>query len=97
MANARARTKKKKTAKKRPRSTRPRVAMPAAVRRTLLARGVMKAYRARPAYQRNDYLGWLVQAKRQDTRDKRLAQMVAELKRGDVYMKMTWRPDRGAA
>jgi uncharacterized protein YdeI (YjbR/CyaY-like superfamily) len=52
----------------------------------------MKEYRARPAYQQNDYLGWINRAKRDQTRQRRLGQMLAELARGDRYMKMVWRP-----
>ena len=45
-------------------------------------------YESRPAYQQNDYIGWIERAKRQETKEKRLQQMVDELKAGDVYMKM---------
>jgi uncharacterized protein YdeI (YjbR/CyaY-like superfamily) len=54
---------------------------------------LMAAYEARPDYQRNDYLGWIAQARREETRRKRLDQMLDELERGDVYMKMAWRGD----
>ncbi|MDP2327672.1 MAG: YdeI/OmpD-associated family protein [Dehalococcoidia bacterium] len=68
--------------------------MPDDVRAAIEARGLMAAYRARPAYQRNDYLGWIARAKRPATRAKRLAQMLDELKRGDAYMNMTYRGPR---
>jgi len=64
--------------------------MPAFVRSELLAHGLMRAYRERPAYQQNDYLGWIGRAKLTTTREKRLAQMIHELERGGVYMKMAW-------
>jgi len=64
--------------------------MPAGVRAALVAQGLLDAYRARPAYQRNDYLGWIARAKRPETRARRLARMLDELEAGDVYMKMTW-------
>lgn len=64
--------------------------MPDEVREALLLRGVMQAYEGRPAYQRNDYLGWIARAKRPDTRKKRLDVMLDELRRGGVYMNMTW-------
>lgn len=64
--------------------------MPAFVRRALLERGLMDAYRARPPYQRNDYLGWIGRAKREVTRRSRLAQMLEELEGGQRYMKMRW-------
>lgn len=64
--------------------------MPDEVRDALLDQGLMDAYEARPAYQRNDYLGWISRAKLPQTRRKRLEQMLDELRRGGVYMKMTW-------
>ncbi len=71
--------------------------MPEDVRAALEARGLMAAYRQRPPYQRNDYLGWILRAKRPDTRARRLAQMLDELKRGDRYMNMAHRPGRRVA
>jgi uncharacterized protein YdeI (YjbR/CyaY-like superfamily) len=65
--------------------------MPDFVRDALNERGLMGAYEARPAYQRNDYLFWINSPKREETRHKRLTQMLDELKRGDVYMRMAWR------
>jgi predicted amino acid-binding ACT domain protein len=56
------------------------------------AKGLRAAYDARPPYQRNDYLGWINRAKRDDTRQKRLRQMLAELRAGEGYMNMPWRP-----
>ena len=66
--------------------------MPDFVRRALAEHGLEKESRARPPYQRNDYIGWIAGAKRQETRDKRLAQMLDELRGGDRYMKMPYRP-----
>jgi uncharacterized protein YdeI (YjbR/CyaY-like superfamily) len=66
--------------------------MPEDVRDALLQRGLMDPYDARPAYQRNDYLGWLARAKRASTRRKRLEQMLDELAHGGVYMNMPHRP-----
>jgi uncharacterized protein YdeI (YjbR/CyaY-like superfamily) len=71
---------------------RPRYLMPDCVRQALLARGLMDDYRARPAYQQNDYIGWIGRAKREATVQKRLAQMLDELEAGDVYMKMAYHP-----
>jgi uncharacterized protein YdeI (YjbR/CyaY-like superfamily) len=76
-------------AKKRSTLKRPQQPMPAVVRRALMARGLMAAYRARPAYQQNDYLRWIDQAVRQETKGKRIAQMLDELEQGGVYMKMS--------
>lgn len=52
--------------------------------------GLRAAYDARPAYQRNDYIGWITRAKLPATREKRLAQMLDELEAGGVYMRMAW-------
>jgi len=68
--------------------------MPSFVRKALTENGVMEAYRLRPAYQQNDYLGWMARAKLEPTRQRRLAQMLDELARGDRYMKMAYRPKR---
>lgn len=65
--------------------------MPEFVLEALLARGLMEAYEARPPYQQNDYIGWITRAKRDETRQKRLSQMLDELERGDTYMKMDYR------
>lgn len=66
--------------------------MPDFIREALLERGLMDAYLARPPYQQNDYLGWILRAKRPETQQKRLTQMLEELTRGDGYMKMAYRP-----
>lgn len=73
------------------RLTRPLQPMPDDVREALAARGLADAYAARPAYQRNDYLWWIGDARRPATRQKRLARMLDELERGGLYMGMKWR------
>ncbi|OHD71027.1 MAG: hypothetical protein A2W19_08420 [Spirochaetes bacterium RBG_16_49_21] len=73
---------------------RPRYPMPAFVKEALLQSGLMEAYRSRPPYQQNDYIGWISRAKREETKDKRLAQMLDELAQGDKYMNMTYRPKK---
>jgi uncharacterized protein YdeI (YjbR/CyaY-like superfamily) len=70
---------------------RPRYEMPDYIREALSAGGLIDAYRARPPYQQNDYIGWIMRAKLEATKKKRLDQMLDELKRGGVYMKMKWR------
>ena len=75
-------------------SPRPRHEMPEDVARALEAAGMRAAYDARPPFQRNDYIGWITRAKQAVTREKRIAQMLEELARGDVYMKMDWPPGR---
>ena len=52
----------------------------------------MDEYLARPHYQRNDYLAWIKRAAKDETRASRIAQMLAELETGGVYMKMRHRP-----
>ncbi|WP_394820618.1 YdeI/OmpD-associated family protein [Pendulispora albinea] len=66
--------------------------MPLFIKKELAGRGLMPAYRSRPAYQQNDYIGWITRAKLEATRQKRLAQMLDELDLGNVYMNMAWRP-----
>ena len=69
--------------------------MPDFVLDALEREGLTSACQGRPAYQQNDYVGWITRAKREATRRKRLAQMLDELRRGDVYMKMAWKPKAG--
>lgn len=71
--------------------------MPVPVRLALEAHRLLPTYLARPEFQRNDYLGWIARARREDTRGKRLQQMLDELVRGDCYMSMAWRPRRPVA
>jgi uncharacterized protein YdeI (YjbR/CyaY-like superfamily) len=66
--------------------------MPDSVARALDADDLRTAYDARPPYQRNDYLGWINRARREDTKQKRLRQMLAELAAGEGYMNMPWHP-----
>ncbi len=54
----------------------------------LKERGLLDTCHARPAYQQNDYLAWIGRGKRAETREKRIAQMLAELAQGGVYMRM---------
>lgn len=64
--------------------------MPTFIKAALEADGLMSVYKNRPPYQQNDYIGWITRAKREETKQKRLEQMLDELKKGDVYMKMRW-------
>ena len=70
--------------------SRPRHPMPDFVEQALVDTGLLAAYRSRPPYQQNDYLSWISRAKRTATREKRLAQMLYELEKGDLYMKMEY-------
>ena len=55
---------------------------------------LLDAYEARPPYQQNDYVGWITSAKQEPTRKRRLEQMLAELRRGERYMKMPYKVKR---
>ena len=57
--------------------------MPAWMRRAIVNAGLMPQYRSRPAYQRNDYIAWITRGKLDATKQRRLGQMVSELRRGD--------------
>lgn len=66
--------------------------MPEFVLVALEENDLIEQYHARPAYQQNDYIGWITRAKRDETRKRRLGQMLEELASGDRYMKMPYRP-----
>lgn len=72
------------------RARRARHEMPAFIQDALEERGLLEAYRARPPYQQNDYIGWITRAVNETTIQKRLNQMLDELEAGDVYMNMAW-------
>lgn len=74
-----------------PREKRPRCPMPEDVLHALEQEDLMERYEARPPYQRNDYLGWITRAKQPATREKRLSQMLEELRGGDSYMGQPYR------
>jgi uncharacterized protein YdeI (YjbR/CyaY-like superfamily) len=62
--------------------------MPEDILVLLKSENVFDDFKARPAYQQNDYLGWISRAAKPETRLKRINQMLAELREGGVYMKM---------
>lgn len=66
--------------------------MPPDVEAALLDGDLMEAYRARPDYRQNDYVGWIERARHADTRERRLTQMLAELAASQGYMNMQWWP-----
>lgn len=74
---------------------RPRYEMPEFMWAALVEQGLDGTYRSRPPYQQNDYIGWIMRAKQEETRDRRLAQMLDELRSGDRYMKMAYNAKRG--
>lgn len=67
---------------------RPKYPMPDFIRKALEESGLLNAYKERPSYQQNDYIGWICRAKRQETKEKRLHQMLTELELGGIYMNM---------
>ncbi len=71
---------------------RPRQPMPDFIIKALRRRGRLRAYRNRPAYQQNDSLAWINKAKRAETKDRRPAEMLEDLTRGDRYMGMPYNP-----
>lgn len=73
---------------------RPRYPMPEFVKEAIEERALMNEYKKRPAYQQNDYIGWINGAKLHETKYKRLSQMLDELESGGVYMKMDHPPSR---
>ncbi len=64
--------------------------MPDDVKEALADAGLLAAYEQRPPYQQNDYIGWITRGKREETRQKRLEQMLDELRAGDAYMGMAY-------
>lgn len=66
--------------------------MPEDVRDRLVEAGAIADYEQRPEYQQNDYLGWIERAKRPETREQRIRQMLAELRAGGTYMNMDHPP-----
>lgn len=66
--------------------------MPEYVAIALDEHGLKDAFNARPDYQKNDWMGWIANAKREETRLKRMHKMLAELKAGEGYMGMAWKP-----
>lgn len=70
---------------------RPQHPMPADVKQALTELKLTVAYKQRPPYQQNDYIGWITRAKREQTRNKRIRQMLDELAGGDRYMNMPYR------
>ena len=68
--------------------------MPPDIAALLSERRLGAAFAERPPYQRNDYLGWITRARRNETRQRRIDRMLEELAGGERYMKMSWRTGR---
>lgn len=71
-------------------TARERYPMPDFVAAALDQSNLWERYHARPPYQQNDYIGWITRGKREETRQKRLIQMLEELRAGDIYMGMAY-------
>jgi len=71
-------------------TARERYVMPDVIAAALDRSNLWERYRARPPYQQNDYIGWITRGKREETRQKRLTQMLEELQAGDAYMGMAY-------
>lgn len=65
--------------------------MPDYIQQALAEHDLMLRYLQRPPYQRNDYVGWITRGKREETRQKRLNIMLAELESGDGYMGLPYK------
>lgn len=68
--------------------------MPKDIEDILNSENLMDSYRIRPAYQQNDYIGWITRAKKPETRTKRINQMICELQNGSLYMGMKYNTKR---
>lgn len=64
--------------------------IPDFVLEVLYVNNLMEHYLLRPPYQRNDYIGWISRAKREETKQKRLNQMLSVLSNGEKYMGMEY-------
>jgi hypothetical protein len=64
--------------------------IPDFVTKALIENNLMDKYKAKPAYQQNDYIGWINRAVKYETKIKRLNQMLEELRKGNLYMKMKY-------
>jgi hypothetical protein len=63
-------------------------------RRSIIRGSWKETYNSPPPYQQNDYIGLITRSTLKQTQEKRLAQMLDELARGDRYMKMDYRPKK---
>lgn len=68
--------------------------MPDFILEALNNSALIEAYNNRPPYQQNDYIGWIMNTKLKVTKEKRLNQMLSELKTGGIYMKMKHNPSK---
>ncbi|MDA0988775.1 MAG: YdeI/OmpD-associated family protein, partial [Chloroflexi bacterium] len=69
------------------RARRPRYEMPEFMWRALVEQGLDGAYRNRPSYQQNDYIGWITRAKREETRDCRVSALIGHFGTREIGVK----------
>ncbi len=77
--------------KRKPAPRRDKLPMPEFILAALENENLFGEYNSRPPYQQNDYVGWISGAKREETQQKRLKQMLDELRLGDRYMNMPYK------
>lgn len=65
-------------------------AMPNFITDALNQCNLWERYNARPPYQQEDYIGWITGEKQEKIQQKRLYQMLEELKVGNAYMGMVY-------
>ena len=68
--------------------------MPEFIKQALIDNDLMGKYLARPPHQQNDYIGWINHAVLDETKQKRLNQMLDELRQGNVYMEVKYNPKK---
>lgn len=64
--------------------------MPEDMTQALELSGLKSAYNKRPQYQRNEYITWIVEGRREFMRRKRIGQMLEELEDGRTFMGKPW-------
>jgi len=69
--------------------------MPKYIKHALTKKGLMKKYLERPEAQQSDYIGWIEGAGKEDEQDKRLNQMLDELKVGEAHQQEKAAPQTG--
>ena len=64
--------------------------LPKKYEKLLSEKNLLHEFKKRPYYQQSGWIRWIVSAKQDSTKKRRLRQMFGELKAGNVYMKMPW-------
>ena len=68
--------------------------IPDFIRKALQDNILMAVYLSRQTFQRNEYVAWIMRAKKSETREQRLSQMLDELARGGQRMTLKRRDRR---